>query len=317
MIALSTKLGLMVCADNKAVLNNDLLDGEIQLCLTSPPYCIQQSLDYGGPTDEINWVTFITETIELLLPRLARGASIALVVGVDSFKPKRPARTTHIERLVLALTDLNLELVDRYPWISNKSPGPKPWTSSKTVMLHNSYELILHFTNNAEHLMSDNRRVRLPHTESHTKFVRSGGARKSSRSASGNHNKRVGDYSKTDLTKGKIPANNLYFANTCKANRAVHRYCDSVQLPRHPAVMPYKLCKFLVEFLAPPQALVVDPFSGSGGIAAACEETGRNWLAIERVMEYVKGSFVRFKDLADEVYINPLFVNHQNGSEAL
>ncbi|BBL92377.1 hypothetical protein VroAM7_50300 (plasmid) [Vibrio rotiferianus] len=308
-IALSTELGLLICADNKTVLNNEYLDGEIQLCLTSPPYCLQSSLDYGGPTDEQRWVDFIMETISLLLPKLARGASIALVIGIDSFKPNRPARTTHVERLTLAMTDVGLELVDKYSWISNKAPGPIAWTSKRPVMLKNSYETILHFTNDADHLMSDNRRVRLSHTESHKKFVQMGGTKRAAKSASGKHNKRIGDYSRTDLSKGKIMTNAFYFANTCAENRKVHKYCDEMGLPRHPAVLPYKLCETLVQFLCPVGGLVIDPYYGSGAVAQACESTGRNWLAIEKIVEYVKGSFKRFSNHSGDLFINPAFLD--------
>ncbi|WP_172859104.1 DNA methyltransferase [Vibrio anguillarum] len=52
----------------------------------------------------------------------------------------------------------------------------------------------------------------------------------------------------------------------------------------------------------------VDPFGGSGTTAQACEDTGRRWISIEPVLQYIKQSFVRFSSLGDDVWYNPAFL---------
>jgi DNA modification methylase len=56
----------------------------------------------------------------------------------------------------------------------------------------------------------------------------------------------------------------------------------------HPTVKPVALMRWLVRLVAPPDGVVLDPFTGSGttGIAAALE--GRRFVGIEREAEYVE-----------------------------
>ncbi|WP_283166057.1 DNA methyltransferase [Vibrio campbellii] len=72
--------------------------------------------------------------------------------------------------------------------------------------------------------------------------------------------------------------------------------------------MPYRLAEFLVKYLCPAGGLVVDPFGGSGTTAQACEVTGRRWISIEPILQYIKQSFVRFSSLTDDVWYNPAFL---------
>ncbi len=245
--------------------------------------------------------------IHKLAPRLADGASIALNVGTDSFHKNMPARQTHIERLVIAMEDAGFWLVDRLVWLSNKAPSPCNYTSIERQMLKSSYEFVLHWTNNPLKLQSNNQRVLLPHSEKHKQFVRSGGTRKAASNSDGAHRKKVGDYSKTDLEKGKLASNSFFIGNRCVQNEAVNRYARELGIPTHGAKMPYRVAEFLVKYLCPVGGLAVDICSGTGALASAAQNNGVHWIAVEQVMEYVKQSFVRFKSLDDEVWFNPLF----------
>ncbi|EGR0686947.1 hypothetical protein NRI58_003355 [Vibrio parahaemolyticus] len=307
-VAMSTSLGLMICSKSESVLGNDIIEEDIDLVLTSPPYILQQSRNYGGTSQTKEWVGFIMNIINKISPRLADGASICLNVGQDSFHKGMPARQTHIERLIIEMEDAGFWLVDRLIWQSNKAPTPYAWTSLNRYMLKASFEFCLHFTNNPLKLQSNNQRVLLPHSQQHRKFVESGGVRKAVINSDGAHAKNVGDYSGTDLKKGKLASNNLYFANKCARNEAVNRFAREHALPTHGAKMPYKLAEFLVKYLCPVGGLVVDPFGGSGTTAEACETTGRRWISIEPILEYIKQSFVRFSSLTDDVWYNPAFL---------
>jgi site-specific DNA-methyltransferase (cytosine-N4-specific) len=309
-LALSTSLGIMICSKTESVFGNGVIDDEVHLVLSSPPYILQNSRNYGGHSEAKEWVEFIMSVIGPILPRLADGASIALNVGQDSFHKAMPARQTHIERLILTMEDAGLWLIDRMIWSSNKAPTPYAWTSLNRYMLRASYEFVLHFSNNPLKLRSCNQNVLEPHTEAHKKFVLRGGCKQEARNSDGAHIKSIGDYSKTDLNKGKIPTNNMYFANKCARNEMVNRFARERNLPVHGAKMPYKLAEFLVKFLSMPGDLIVDPFGGTGTVASACEENERRWISFEPVFEYIKQSFVRFTTLHDDVWINPLFKNN-------
>ncbi|MBD0788140.1 site-specific DNA-methyltransferase [Vibrio sp. Y2-5] len=307
-VAMSTTLGLMLCSKSESVFDNDIIEEDIDLVLTSPPYILQNPRNYGGTNQSKEWVAFIMNIINKISPRLADGASICLNVGQDSFHKGMPARQTHIERLIIEMEDAGFWLVDRLIWMSNKAPTPYAWTSLNRHMLKASYEFCLHFTNNPLKLQSNNQRVLLPHTESHKAFVVNGGTLKAAVNSDGAHRKSVGDYSNTDLEKGKLASNTLYFANKCKHNEAVNRFAKKHGIPTHGAKMPYRLAEFLVKYLCRAGGLVVDPFGGSGTTAQACEDTGRRWISIEPVLQYIKQSFVRFSSLNDDVWYNPAFV---------
>jgi DNA modification methylase len=309
-IAMSTSLGIMICSKAESVFDNDIIqDDEIHLVVTSPPYILQSPRNYGGTNNSKEWVEFIMSVIEKITPRLARGASIALNIGQDSFEPGMPARQTHIERLVIAMEDANFWLVDRLIWSSNKAPGPYAWTSLHRQMLRSSFEFVLHFTNDPYSLRCCNQRVLQPHNEAHKRFVRSGGTRKHAINSDGAHRKTPGDYSKTDLDKGKIPTNNLYFSNKCIRNEEVNRYARELGIPTHGAKMPYALANFLVQYMSRVGDLVLDPFSGTANVAAACEDEGRKWIAIEPIYQYICQSFIRFRTSVDEVWFNPAFLS--------
>ncbi len=51
---------------------------------------------------------------------------------------------------------------------------------------------------------------------------------------------------------------------------------------KHPTEKPVGLISTLVETVAPPDGVVLDPFIGSGTLAVACERTGRKWIGIEQ-----------------------------------
>ncbi len=55
----------------------------------------------------------------------------------------------------------------------------------------------------------------------------------------------------------------------------------------HPTVKPLELMRWLTRLLAPPHALVLDPFCGSGTTGAAAVLEGRRFLGIERDPHYV------------------------------
>jgi DNA modification methylase len=60
--------------------------------------------------------------------------------------------------------------------------------------------------------------------------------------------------------------------------------------------MPLKLARFLVEFLTKPDDLVVDLFAGWNTVGLAAEQTGRRWLALERLAQYAAGAALRFRE---------------------
>jgi len=70
--------------------------------------------------------------------------------------------------------------------------------------------------------------------------------------------------------------------------RGIFRH--SVQKGWHPTKKPLALFKELITILSNPNDLVLDPFSGSGTTALACQDMRRSFLCFEREAEYVEKS---------------------------
>lgn len=304
-IALSTSLGICLWAKSDCVFNS-VIDEPIHLILTSPPYPLKVQRAYGNVAI-IEYIDFVCRALEPIIDKMANGASLALNVSNDIFEDKSPARSTYLERLIIALEDrMGLSKMDVLPWMSNKIPGPTYWASKHRIQLNTTYEPILWFCNNPIACFADNRRVLQPHTEKHKKLMESGGIKKSSVNGDGAYRKNVGGFGQ--VTEGKIPKNILQFSNYCHTGRAVSRYAKEMGLPTHGAKMPFSLASFLVQYLSRPGDLIVDPFGGTLTSGEAAEANGRRWVCTEMVWEYIRQSFVRF-DRFDDVYINPEFCN--------
>lgn len=305
-IAMSTKLGICLWAKSDNVFN-EVIDEPLHLVLTSPPYPLKISRAYGNVRLE-EYVDFICRIFEPIVEKMAKGASICLNVSNDIFVSGMPARSTYLERLVIALEDrLQLYKMDTLIWQSNKPPGPLAWASKKRYQLNVYYEPILWLCNSPMDCFADNRRVLMPHEKQHKSFMENGGLRKAQTNADGNYIKKKGAFGR--VTEGKIPKNvMLQFANNCDEGLAVSEWAKQHKIPAHSAKMPESLSRFLIEYLTEPGQTVIDPFAGTLTTGQSAEKTGRKWICIEMIWEYIRQSFIRFDDVQD-CWINPEFAN--------
>lgn len=63
----------------------------------------------------------------------------------------------------------------------------------------------------------------------------------------------------------------------------------------HPTVKPIKLMEYLVKLVTKEDALVLDPFLGSGTTAIACLKLQRRFIGIEKNQEYINIAQARIK----------------------
>jgi len=308
-IAMSTALGIVINSETQSVLSKDIIpEKSVHLVVTSPPFLLQNARDYGGPTVQQDWLDFMMSVFEPIRSRMVEGGSLFINIGQDSFIPRKPARTTHLERFIIAMEDAGYYLVDRIILRSNKAPSPYAWTSLHRYMLKSSYDFCFHFTTDPKQLFTNNQEILLPHTEEHTRFVLNGGVPSDYKGSSdGAYSKRTGDYGKSGLSKGRLPDNSPYFANRCTHNELVNKYARENGLATHGAKMPYKIAKWLIQYGSRVGNLVFDPFYGSGTTCEAAEELGRRWIGCEYIKQFIQQSFVRYRTLTDEIWVNPAF----------
>src|SRR3989344_3446300 len=71
----------------------------------------------------------------------------------------------------------------------------------------------------------------------------------------------------------------------------------------HQTVKPLSLCEHLIKlFTFNPNALVLDPFLGSGTTAVAAKLLGRNYIGIEINEEYIEVAEKRLKEVKKETF---------------
>jgi site-specific DNA-methyltransferase (adenine-specific) len=94
------------------------------------------------------------------------------------------------------------------------------------------------------------------------------------------------------LTKG--PAKTFNFLSQRELVN-VHTYWIGQKKTKHPTEKPLEFTKRLVQVSSNAGDLVLDPFMGSGTTAAACVETGRDYIGFERDQGYVRMARQRLK----------------------
>ena len=65
----------------------------------------------------------------------------------------------------------------------------------------------------------------------------------------------------------------------------------------HPTQKPEALIYRIIVSSSDPNAIVLDPFSGSGTTAAVCKKLGRRWIGIERNKDYVRIAEQRLEEI--------------------
>ncbi len=76
------------------------------------------------------------------------------------------------------------------------------------------------------------------------------------------------------------------------------------QKNNHPTVKPLKLMEYLITLIAPPKdAIILDPFMGSGTTLLACQNLGINCIGIELSAEYCEIAKARF--MGNETLFSP------------
>ena len=295
LVGFSTHLGLALWSSGADAIEQ--LDEPVHLLLASPPYAIAQGRAYGS-VSPTQYIDFICGAIEPVIEKLAPGGSVVLNVANDLYEKGLPSRELSHERLLIALNDrYGLHKMDTLIWHKTSTPpGPVQWASKRRVQLNQSWEPLLWMTNDPKLVFSNNRRVLQPHSAKQARLIAAGGESRNASYSDGAYRIRHGSFA--NPTAGRIPTNVLSYSQVCGDQRAYKRTARGLGLPTNGAPMPLSLAKFLVEFLTEPGQLVVDRFAGSLTVAKAAEVTGRRWLAIEQMAEFVRGGAERFREAA-------------------
>ncbi len=79
-----------------------------------------------------------------------------------------------------------------------------------------------------------------------------------------------------------------------------HQRGASDRKNNHPTVKPIKLMEYLIKLISKENAIVLDPFTGSGTTGIACAKLNRQFIGFEKEEEYVKIAEARIKPYLEQ-----------------
>ncbi|OES24471.1 site-specific DNA-methyltransferase [Alteromonas macleodii] len=306
MVAAHTELGVYIWARSEHVFNN-VIDSDIHLCLTSPPYIgIERS--YGTHTNEQAYIDWLLSILTPIRQRMVKGASLCLNISNDSVVRSRfGARSMYLEKLTLKMAEeLELELMDRLCWFANnKAPGPTQFTSIRRTHLLTKYEPILWFCTDAEHCFAHNANAKQPYSAQMKKLIAEGGESTTRTTPDSKHGVKPGDFANDN--GGALFGNVLQHGINCAEKNQLVKEAERLGLAPNNATFPVALAKTLIQWLCPEGGLVVDPFGGYATTGSAAEQTNRRWLCTEMHWDYIRVALARFKQRAG-YFVNPRFL---------
>ena len=79
-----------------------------------------------------------------------------------------------------------------------------------------------------------------------------------------------------------------------------HQRGASQRKNNHPTIKPIKLMEYLIKLVSKENAIVLDPFLGSGTTAIACLKQNRKYIGIEKEKEYIEIAEARIKPYLEQ-----------------
>lgn len=277
------------CLENMAALAAESVD----LTVTSPPYFQQK--DYGDDR-QIGWESSrdeylekMTRFMQLLRGLTAPSGSAFIVIG-DSYD----GGTMQLipQRLACIAADLGWNIRNDLIWSkTDAAPGraPNRWRFT--------HEHILFLTKSPNAYVFDESAIRQPYSARTLRRWGSG-----QRYGGPKANSRPTEWGKKQQAKGnRLPAGKSFVLNPDGTLPS-----DVIQLPsgrskfKHYATFPLALVETFVVAASGPDALVFDPFTGSGTTGEAAIRRGRRFLGIELSAEYAEIAMGRLSETVSE-----------------
>ncbi len=281
-----TNLGMALWADARSAVAA-VQDGALNLCFSSPPYPILTGRPYGKFSEE-QCMELILDFCRVLRPKLADDASFFLNLG--NVRQPGGAASLYKSRLLLELCDrLGYVPIDEQPWVSpSKAPTGHYVTRTRT-RLKDGYEMIYQLGKRAN-VRADTSRVLEPYKATMLRTLAKGGDSRVSRPSRQGHKGHSFDRD----NGGAIPSNVQIVSNAtsnCEYRRMVRAY----RLPLHPARFPEDLPERAIKMTTRPGDRVGDFFAGSLTVPCVCERLGREWVASDIMLDYVRGGELLFR----------------------
>ncbi|CAN5407259.1 hypothetical protein BH09PLA1_BH09PLA1_01450 [soil metagenome] len=261
--------------------NNQILHGDclnvlptlqnetVSLVITSPVYAMQRRKQYGG-IPESEYPAWTCAWMERLRPKLRQNASIVINIRPHV---RDGCISDYVLRTRLAIRDCGWFEIDELIWFQ---PDKPPLGHIRRP--RRAYESLLWYSNS--------KRPYVDPFAAGTPLLHPWGGLRSKYSS------------------GKSP---IHGGQRTKPTRDSARMTDVIRgttgtIDRnvlHPAMMPRDVVRPLVKLLSRPGDLVLDPMVGSGTVPLVCRELGRQYIGIDRKIEYVRLARRRLQEMSD------------------
>lgn len=307
-----TDLGTYYVGDSNELLRSELgnvLRGNVQLLLTSPPFPLNNKKSYGNLKGEAYKEWFIG-LAKVFADLLTEDGSIVIEMG-NAWVPGRPIQSLlHLESLIgfLNNSDTNLRLCQQFICYNpSRLPSPAQWVTINRIRTTDSYTQIWWMAK-TDFPKADNRRVLRPYSKEMKELLGrqkyNAGRRPSEHEI--NEDSFLTDHHGSIMPnlfeiepmdkKREVRLPNAFSISNSQSNDFFMRRCREKGIVPHPARMPKGLAAFFIEFLTDPGDLVLDPFAGSNTTGFVAELLHRQWVSIEIKEEYAVQSLTRFEN---------------------
>lgn len=266
-----------------------LPDDYVQLFVTSPPFALLRSKEYGNKNQDeyVDWLLAFARAAQR---KLRPDGSLVIDLG-GAYQRGVPTRSLYNFRVAIRMCDeLHYHLAEDFYWFNpSKLPSPIEWVNKRKLRAKDSVNTVWWFAR-SEWPKANVSNVLEEYSDRMKKLLRNPAKYYRPKERPSGHDIGTG-FGKNN--GGAIPSNLLQIPNSSAGGR-YEAACKAVGVKPHPARFPLRLPRFFIRFLTDPDDLVVDFFAGSNTTGEAAETEGRRWMAFDESAEYVAASAFRF-----------------------
>jgi len=244
----------------------DIEDNSVDLIITSPPYAERRKKTYGG-IPESQYVTWFS-TIATELKRVLKPTGSFFL----NIKPhtNKGERSLYVFDLVCSLKrQTGFYFVEEYCWTKNAFP------TGTHGRFKNGFEPVYHFTKKHPREIIFNPLACGTEISEETKKR----AFRKNCPTPVNGSGMVVNRDNLKTLEIARPS------NVINANNVVNQFADKID---HSAVFPEKLIEFFIKSFSNENAVVLDPFGGSGTVGVVCKAEKRNFILMDNVQKNVE-----------------------------
>lgn len=262
----------------------------VDFVLTSPPYADQR--DYGTDNSSIlpdNYISWFTPKARQIKRVLKDNGSFVININdkiVDGFQ-----HLYVFELVIFLCKKMGFHLVRDYIWYNPATP-PNIFSRGGFGRTKKSHEYCFWFSKGQEWTFNLDA-IRKPYGKDMGKFLQGKG--KGDRAQNIRPSTHNFNCEKVWVDNGGSDPGTVITLSNTNSNDVFSKLCKEKGIV-HPARFPEKLAEFFILAGTVEDALVLDPFSGSGTTAISAARNNRRWIGIDTNVDYCNLAIARMNN---------------------